>query len=659
MDFIFGLPKTSSKNEGIWTIVDRLSKSAHFIPVRKQITARQMAKTFLDLAQWEHYLPLGKFAYNTTISSTGKAPFEIVGGARKPPAMIKVMDDVFEADKFAEGLDLAYQHVQQAIQKAQEKQKKAIERHRRRLHFREGDWVLLRFEKFVGELPDQPEDNPQPEVDELDEVLQPEQILAHKERRQGGERILLESSSTSIVSDVLFEQGAKRTYLVRTLLPKLLPPTYKGTVIRYLYYFVVALQWSIAVIENGNVEHFTPKTTLLPMELKLFLNIWTLPTSSGLSTEEPQTKDYWGIVPQSAVQVEIYWKEKNDENDWARASDVLSEIEDEDASQSTESLLDKGDLMMSFERGIQLQPPAATPRAVFKESLFQRPAVPGYGFSRKPAMLTVSSFASGDGAEGKGSWDELSRSNHRLTENDVHDQFDSKSYEHEFNGPIPRSPSGTYERGRSYNIRFDDQVLARFSPRNPDSTYYFGDVVGGVLSFFHDEGSRRCLEISAVLETREMLNPAFIHPSRKNSPVITKVQAEFNEAVADMLQTHFVFSIPFDGPPSFTTPHVSLQWVLRFEFVTSARDIDWSLYEHPLLIEDRDKGEWSIPILVHAPLPKTQKLKVRKERPSSPRRNSWGETASVAGKIPPLSLPPSNDKLLRREQLASSSFDSM
>ncbi|MCO5562110.1 hypothetical protein L7F22_015736 [Adiantum nelumboides] len=196
-------------------------------------------------AQWEHYLPLVEFAYNTTIhSSTGKAPFEIVG-ARKPPTMVKVMDDVFEADKFVEDLDLAYQQVQRAIQKAQEKQKKARDKHRRRLHFREGDWVLLRFKKarlrkqkgkekfypklrmrycgpfqiseiiddvsyrlslpaswkihnafhvsllrqFVGELPDQPEDGPQSEVDELDEVLQPEQILALKERRQGGRQV--------------------------------------------------------------------------------------------------------------------------------------------------------------------------------------------------------------------------------------------------------------------------------------------------------------------------------------------------------------------------------------------------------------------------------------------------------------------------------------
>ncbi|MCO5561705.1 hypothetical protein L7F22_015328 [Adiantum nelumboides] len=125
-------------------------------------------------AQWKHYLPLVEFAYNNTIhSSTGKAPFEIVEGARKPPPMVKVMDDVFEADKFVEDLDLAYQQVQQAIQKAQEKQKKAVDKHRRRLHFREGDWI-------------NPEDSPQPEVDELDEVLQPGQILAHKERRQGG-----------------------------------------------------------------------------------------------------------------------------------------------------------------------------------------------------------------------------------------------------------------------------------------------------------------------------------------------------------------------------------------------------------------------------------------------------------------------------------------
>ncbi|KAH7437466.1 hypothetical protein KP509_05G073300 [Ceratopteris richardii] len=331
--------------------------------------------------------------------------------------------------------------------------------------------------------------------------------------------------------------------------------------------------------------------------------------------------------------------------------------------------------MMSFEKGVHLQSPGGTPQVVVKNSVFQHSAAAGSGPVKKPEMLTVASFASADGAEGfvssdgfssddrslfmhRGSSKDLLKSSHRLADTDVQSQFSRRNQELEFSGPLPRSPSGSHTRGRSYNIRFDDQILARFSPRNPDSTYYFGDMVGGVLSFFHNENSRRCLEISAVLETQEVLNPAFIHPSRKNSPVITKVQAEYNEAVADVLQTHFVFSIPCDGPPSFTTPHVSSQWVLKFEFITTSRDIDWTQYEHPLLIEEREKGEWSMPILVHAPLPRTQKVKVRKERPSSPTRDLWEETDNMSGKLPPLTLPP-NDKLLTMERLASSSFYSL
>jgi hypothetical protein len=34
MDFITGLPTTPKENDSIWVIVDRLTKSAHFLPVK-------------------------------------------------------------------------------------------------------------------------------------------------------------------------------------------------------------------------------------------------------------------------------------------------------------------------------------------------------------------------------------------------------------------------------------------------------------------------------------------------------------------------------------------------------------------------------------------------------------------------------------------------
>ncbi|MCO5610121.1 hypothetical protein L7F22_064356 [Adiantum nelumboides] len=58
MDFIFGLPKSIHGNIGIWTIVDRFSKQAHFIPVNKKtIKAHQMATLFISQVFKYHGLP--------------------------------------------------------------------------------------------------------------------------------------------------------------------------------------------------------------------------------------------------------------------------------------------------------------------------------------------------------------------------------------------------------------------------------------------------------------------------------------------------------------------------------------------------------------------------------------------------------------------------
>jgi hypothetical protein len=47
MDFIVGLPLTGHKFDSIWVIVDRLSKSVHFIPVHTRYGVRRYAEIYI------------------------------------------------------------------------------------------------------------------------------------------------------------------------------------------------------------------------------------------------------------------------------------------------------------------------------------------------------------------------------------------------------------------------------------------------------------------------------------------------------------------------------------------------------------------------------------------------------------------------------------
>ena len=43
MDFITKLPRTSSGHDSIWVIIDRLTKSAHFLPIREDYRVEKLA----------------------------------------------------------------------------------------------------------------------------------------------------------------------------------------------------------------------------------------------------------------------------------------------------------------------------------------------------------------------------------------------------------------------------------------------------------------------------------------------------------------------------------------------------------------------------------------------------------------------------------------
>ena len=47
MDFVVGLPLTGRKHDSFWIVVDRLTKSAHFLPVRTDYSLDKLAELYI------------------------------------------------------------------------------------------------------------------------------------------------------------------------------------------------------------------------------------------------------------------------------------------------------------------------------------------------------------------------------------------------------------------------------------------------------------------------------------------------------------------------------------------------------------------------------------------------------------------------------------
>nr|GEX92235.1 putative reverse transcriptase domain, ribonuclease H-like domain, aspartic peptidase domain protein [Tanacetum cinerariifolium] len=105
MDFVTMFPRTSSGHDTIWVIVDRLTKSAHFLPMRKDYKMDKLARLclneivarhgvpiliisdreicFTTRGSWDVHLPLVEFSYNNSYHSSVRcAPFEALYGRK-------------------------------------------------------------------------------------------------------------------------------------------------------------------------------------------------------------------------------------------------------------------------------------------------------------------------------------------------------------------------------------------------------------------------------------------------------------------------------------------------------------------------------------------------------------------------------------------------
>ncbi|GJU09355.1 putative reverse transcriptase domain-containing protein [Tanacetum coccineum] len=58
MDLFTKLPKSSSGYDAIWVVVDRLTKSAHFLPIREDYKTEKLARIYINEIVARHSVPV-------------------------------------------------------------------------------------------------------------------------------------------------------------------------------------------------------------------------------------------------------------------------------------------------------------------------------------------------------------------------------------------------------------------------------------------------------------------------------------------------------------------------------------------------------------------------------------------------------------------------
>nr|GEX17501.1 reverse transcriptase domain-containing protein [Tanacetum cinerariifolium] len=184
MDFVTKLPRTSSGYDTIWVIVDRLTKSAHFLPMREDDSMDKLTKLYLKEVVTRHRIPVSIISNrDPRFASNFWRAFQKVLGTRLDMSItyhpktdgqsertIQTLEDMLRAcvidfgngwerhvgDAQLTGPEIIQEktekivQIKQRLQAARDRQKSYADVRRKPLEFQVGDKVMLKVSPWKG-----------------------------------------------------------------------------------------------------------------------------------------------------------------------------------------------------------------------------------------------------------------------------------------------------------------------------------------------------------------------------------------------------------------------------------------------------------------------------------------------------------------------------
>ncbi|GKB76767.1 putative reverse transcriptase domain-containing protein [Tanacetum coccineum] len=121
MDFVTKLPRTTKKHDAIWVIVDRLTKSAHFIPIRENMPIHKLAKIYVNEIIARHGVPVSIIFDRDGLASRELASTD----------MVLATTEIIET-------------IRERLKEAQDSWKNYVDNRRRLIKFNVGYFVMLK-----------------------------------------------------------------------------------------------------------------------------------------------------------------------------------------------------------------------------------------------------------------------------------------------------------------------------------------------------------------------------------------------------------------------------------------------------------------------------------------------------------------------------------